>query len=53
MLRGVRQLVAPGEANRHDNLGASLNLYILNLYSVYRFLDSCKTGGGVTLRQRD
>ena len=29
MLRRVRQLVAPGEANHHDNLGASLNLYSL------------------------
>ena len=40
MLRRVRQLVAQEEANHHDNLGASLNLY-----RVYRFLHSCKTGG--------
>jgi hypothetical protein len=40
MLRGVRQLAAQEEANQHDNLAASLNLY-----SVYRFLHSGKTGG--------
>ena len=31
-------LVAQGEASRHDNLGASLNLY-----SLYRFLHTCKS----------
>ena len=37
-------LAAQGEAIRHGNLGASLNLY-----SLYRFLHSCKYGLVVAL----
>ena len=40
-LFGLGRLVAQGEASRHDNLGASSNLYRL-----YRFPHSCKTEGG-------
>jgi hypothetical protein len=38
---GLGRLVVQGEANRHDNLVASLNLY-----SLYRLLHSCKSEGG-------